>query len=88
VVRYVEGRLRLLVAAAGDDADELVNGAARVLVAFVADGRPADRRLNEVEVALAPLRDAVDKNRQAPEKTARAPPRPLRHPAIRLGERI
>jgi len=59
-VFYVGQRLRLLSLAIDDEPDELVCGAARVLVAFVAAGRPPDQRLDEVEAAFAPLRAATD----------------------------
>jgi hypothetical protein len=59
-VYYVDKRLRLLALAIDDDLDELVRSAAPVLVAFVAAGRPPDQRLDEVEGAFAPLREAHD----------------------------
>ena len=61
-VYYVDERLRMLAMAlvTDDEADELVRAAALVLVAFVAAGRPPDRRLAEVEDALARLREAQD----------------------------
>jgi hypothetical protein len=59
-VHYVDRRLRLLDVATDDDPEELIRGAAQVLVAFVAAGRPVDQRLDEVEQAFAPLREAAD----------------------------
>ena len=59
-VHYVDQRLRLLALATDDDPEELIRGAARPLVAFVATGRPPDQRLEEVEHAYAPLREATD----------------------------
>jgi hypothetical protein len=59
-VYYVDQRLRLLALATDDDPEELIRSAAHVLVAFVAAGRPPDQRLDEVEGAFAPLREARD----------------------------
>ena len=59
-VHYVDQRLRLLALATESDLGRLVRDAARVLVAFVAAGRPSDQRLVEVETAFAPLREARD----------------------------
>jgi hypothetical protein len=67
-VYYVGQRLRLLALATADfldvatddDPDELVRGAAQALVAFVAAGRPPGQRLDEVEHAYTPLREATD----------------------------
>jgi hypothetical protein len=68
-VYYVGQRLRLLAMARDDDTDELVRGAARALVAFVTAGRPPILRLDEVEEAYAPLREASD-DHQAAETVA------------------
>jgi hypothetical protein len=46
--------------ATDDDPDELVRGAAQALVAFVAAGWPPGQRLDEVEHAYTPLREATD----------------------------
>ncbi len=59
-VYYVDQRLRLLALATDDGFETLVRDAARVLVAFVAAGRPPDQRLDEVETTFAPLREARD----------------------------
>jgi hypothetical protein len=59
-VHYVAQRLSLLALATEDDPEELVRDPARVLVAFVAAGRPSDQRLDEVQTAFAPLREARD----------------------------
>jgi hypothetical protein len=59
-VHYVDQRLRLLALAIEDDLGTLVRDAARVLVLFVTAGRPSDQRLDEVETALTPLREARD----------------------------
>jgi len=59
-VYYVDQRLRLLALATDDDPEELIRSAAHVLVAFVAAGRPPDQRLDQVEGAFAPLREARD----------------------------
>jgi hypothetical protein len=72
-VHYVDQRLRLLAIAADDDPDELVRGAAHALVAFVTAGRPPGQRLNGVEHAYTPLREAYD-DRQPTERFARLLP--------------
>jgi hypothetical protein len=59
-VHYVDQRLRCLAIGTDDDAEQLVRGAAHVLVAFVMAGRPAGQRLREVEQAYIPLREARD----------------------------
>lgn len=61
-VSYVNQRLQQLAVALAmdDDLDELVTGAAGVLVAYVAAGRPAEQRLDEVEAVFGPLREASD----------------------------
>jgi len=61
-VSYVWQRLQQLAVALAmdDDLDELVSGAARVLVAYVVAGRPAEPRLDEVEAVFGPLREARD----------------------------
>jgi hypothetical protein len=72
-VSYAADRLRLLALAGpdpdaagpGSDHDTLVRDAARLLVAFVAEGRPPDGRLDDVEAAYEPLRGAVDDKRSA-----------------------
>lgn len=64
-VYYVHQRLRLLALAIDDDPEELVHRAAHVLVAFVAAGRPLDQRLDGVEAAYAPLREASDDRQPA-----------------------
>lgn len=66
-VHYVDRRLRLLEVAADDDPEQLIRGAAQVLVAFVAAGRPVDQRLDEVERAFAPLREAADDSQPVAE---------------------
>ncbi len=58
-VHYVNQRLQLLAVATDDD-PELIRGAAQALVAFVAAGRPVHQRLDDVEQAYAPLREAAD----------------------------
>jgi hypothetical protein len=68
-VYYVGQRLRLLAMATDNDPDELVRGAARALVAFVTTGRPFILRLDEVEQACAPLREATE-DQQAGETVA------------------
>jgi hypothetical protein len=59
-VHYVDQRLQFLAIATCDDPEALIRGAAHPLVAFVAAGRPADQRLEEVEQAYARLCDASD----------------------------
>jgi hypothetical protein len=59
-VHYVDQRLLFLAIRTWDVPEELVRGAAHPLVAFVAAGRPADQRFDEVEQAFAKLRDAND----------------------------
>jgi hypothetical protein len=59
-VHYVHQRLRLLALATADDPWRHVRDAAPVLVTFVAAGRPTDQRLDDVEAAFAPLREASD----------------------------
>src|SRR5262245_18330818 len=73
-VFYVGQRLRLLSLAIDDEPDELVCGAARFLVAFVAAGRPPDQRLDEVEAAFAPLRAATDDRQSGQVIAALLPP--------------
>jgi hypothetical protein len=59
-VHYVDQRLRCLAIGTDDDSEQLVRGAAHLLVAFVMAGRPAGQRLSEVEHAYIPLREARD----------------------------
>jgi hypothetical protein len=65
-VHYVDQRLLYLAIRTCDAPEELIRDAAHPLVAFVAAGRPADQRLDEVEQAYAKLRDANDARLHGP----------------------
>jgi hypothetical protein len=76
-VSYASHRLRLLALAEPDPEttghgiahETLIRDAARLLVAFVAEGRQPVRRLADVEAAFEPLREAIDYN-QSPHNEA------------------
>jgi hypothetical protein len=80
-VAYVECRLRLLAAAAGDDSEELMNGAARVLVAFVADGRPATSASTRWKM-LSPRFAMRSRTTGSPPRTSQACRTPTSTPGV------